>query len=409
MMLPPLSLYIHIPWCIKKCPYCDFNSHALNGDIPETRYIERLLEDLRYQMAYAGGRKIHSIFFGGGTPSLMSSDAIARLLDYVSPLTNGEETEITLECNPGTLDALKTSGWKKAGVNRLSIGVQSLQNKHLASIGRIHNADEARRMINTARDAGFDNINLDLMYGLPGQSLDSAMMDLQQATDFLPEHLSWYQLTLEPNTYFYSHPPKLPDEDLIWDIQNEGASQLTQCGYTRYEVSAWARYDPVKFRSLSCQHNLNYWQFGDYIGLGAGAHGKISLSSGRVYRTAYPRMPETFLQIAQLNEREKPDNGDLVLPGVRSRLLTEEDLISEFLMNSLRLRNGFLAMDFTEKTGLPIEVLSDFLSAGASRGLLVMKPSTEQSAREFSTAEQRIMTTDKGFDHLDELLTLAIR
>ena len=271
--LPPLSLYVHIPWCVRKCPYCDFNSHAAGPEIPEQAYIQRLISDLEQDLPLAQGRKLTSIFFGGGTPSLFSAEGIGRIITAAEERVGfEEEIEITLEANPGTVEQAKFSGFRSAGINRLSIGIQSFNDSHLSKLGRIHSGEQALAAVGTARRAGFENFNLDLMHGLSGQTLDEARRDIQLATDQGANHISWYQLTIEPNTEFYSRPPRLPEEEVLADIQQMGMELLQDRGYSQYEVSAYAR------NGESSRHNLNYWQFGDYLGIGAGAHGKISQS-----------------------------------------------------------------------------------------------------------------------------------
>ena len=279
-LLPPLALYIHIPWCVRKCPYCDFNSHAAGPTLPEEEYVDALLADLDADLQHVHGRPLTSIFFGGGTPSLFSDRALGRLLEGVERrVAFAGDIEITLEANPGTFEQAKFKGYRSLGINRLSIGVQSFQEAKLKALGRIHNGDEAIRAADMARAAGFDNFNLDLMHGLPEQSIEDALFDLRTAISQGPTHLSWYQLTMEPNTVFWSQPPELPEDDLLWDIQEAGQALLAAEGYAQYEVSAYAR--PGK----QARHNLNYWTFGDFLGIGAGAHAKLSTPAGRIQRT----------------------------------------------------------------------------------------------------------------------------
>ena len=278
--LPPLALYIHIPWCVRKCPYCDFNSHAASPTLPEEEYVDALLADLDQDLHAVHGRELSSIFFGGGTPSLFSAQALGRLLKGVEQrIRFAPDIEITLEANPGTFEQEKFTAYRALGINRLSIGIQSFQEQKLKALGRIHNGDEAIRAAGMARQAGFDNFNLDLMHGLPDQSLDDALGDLRQAIAMKPTHLSWYQLTLEPNTVFWNQPPVLPEDDTLWDIQEAGQALLAEHGYAQYEVSAYAQ------PGRAARHNLNYWSFGDFIGIGAGAHGKLSHPDGRILRT----------------------------------------------------------------------------------------------------------------------------
>lgn len=351
LKLPPLSLYIHIPWCVRKCPYCDFNSHTTN-DIPEDEYVNALIEDLGQELPFVQQRSLTSIFFGGGTPSLFSTRAIADILEAVEKsIPFSSDIEITLEANPGTTEREKFAGYRSAGVNRLSIGVQSFNNDHLQTLGRIHNSEDAIAAINNARQVGFDNFNIDLMHGLPAQSPDNALADLQQAIDLEPTHLSWYQLTIEPNTAFYNAPPTLPEDDQLGDIQLAGESFLQQHGFDQYEVSAYSRLRP----SL---HNLNYWQFGDYIGIGAGAHGKLTqLTDGTIQRRWKTRVPKDYL------------NADkLFLAGQRK--LTTDELPLEFAMNALRLNQGFSIQQFEQRTGLPVTVIQPAIQQLTAKGLM---------------------------------------
>jgi oxygen-independent coproporphyrinogen-3 oxidase len=351
--LPPLSLYIHIPWCVRKCPYCDFNSHTADN-IPEQEYIAALVADLEQELEYVQGRTLNSIFFGGGTPSLFSAAGIDAILQAVAQrIVFSTDIEITLEANPGTVEQKKFSGYRAAGINRLSIGVQSFQRPQLQALGRIHSSQEAIHAAHAAIKAGIHNFNLDLMHGLPGQTLPAALEDLQQAIDLQPTHISWYQLTVEPNTAFYQHPPTLPAEELMADIQSAGEERLAQHQYQQYEISAYSQ------ANRQAKHNLNYWLFGDYIGIGAGAHGKITqLQAPSIHRRWKTRAPHDYL------------NSDTAfLAGKRT--LTTEELPLEFLMNSLRLNAGFKKTDFTLKTGLPIESISERLATLMHRGLLM--------------------------------------
>ncbi len=341
MKLPPLALYVHIPWCVKKCPYCDFNSHARGNQLPQSEYVDCLLQDLQQELPLVQGRKVHSIFFGGGTPSLFDAASLERLLESLEHQLGFEDgIEITLEANPGTAEQEKFKGFRQAGINRLSIGVQSFDDRHLQTLGRIHCADEAERAFDMARRAGFDNINLDLMHGLPQQSEDDAVSDLNRALACGPEHLSWYQLTVEPNTEFYSRPPLLPEDDTLADIQQAGEQLLAQHGYQQYEVSAYAR-DQRRSR-----HNLNYWRFGDYLGLGAGAHGKITLpDEGRVQRRWKTRQPEHYMD---------PERAFCA----GEKTIGVDDLPLEFMMNALRLCDGVPRSLFAERTGLSDSTLA---------------------------------------------------
>ena len=354
--LPPLALYVHIPWCIRKCPYCDFNSHAATPELPEQDYVTALLADLDLDLVHVHGRQLESIFFGGGTPSLFSAQALQILLLGIEQRIRFSPTiEITLEANPGTFEQEKFAAYRKLGINRLSIGIQSFQDSKLQALGRVHSAAEASRAVEMARQAGFDNFNLDLMHGLPDQSAEEALSDLQIAIDLAPTHLSWYQLTMEPNTVFWSKPPLLPEDDVLWDIQEAGQALLAQHGFHQYEVSAYAREKAI------AQHNLNYWSFGDFIGIGAGAHGKVSDPQGRIQRTWKTRQPSDYLN------SEKP-----FLAG--NSTLAAADLPFEFLMNALRLTDGVALTLFSERTGLPVTVLQSGLNEARQRGLLSTDP-----------------------------------
>ncbi|HEC15028.1 MAG TPA: oxygen-independent coproporphyrinogen III oxidase-like protein [Sedimenticola sp.] len=351
---PPLSLYIHIPWCIRKCPYCDFNSRAIKGDPDENACVDALLADLDTELPQVRGRTLHSVFIGGGTPSLLSGAAVERLLAGVRqrmPCPSG--MEITLEANPGALASERFGPYRAAGINRLSIGVQSFDAGCLQRLGRIHGPGEAIAAVEAARAAGFDNINLDLMFGLPGQGLDQARMDLDTAAGLGPAHISYYQLTLEPGTPFFRSPPPLPAEEGIWEMQRQGRIFLQKNGYAQYEVSAYAR------PGRQCRHNLNYWTFGDYLGIGAGAHGKISDASGRIMRRWKVAAPEAYLKAAGTGK---------ALAG--QRRLTHEDIVLEFMMNALRLHQGFSRSLFEARTGLPFERIQARLDKAVQRGLL---------------------------------------
>lgn len=353
ILTPPLSLYIHIPWCVRKCPYCDFNSHAATPE--EERYVTALGSDLEAEARFSPGRQLESIFFGGGTPSLFTADAIERILAGVRErFAVAEDAEITLEANPGTVDAAHFAGYRAAGVNRLSIGVQSFDDAMLGRLGRIHTADEARNALQLAREAGFENINLDLMFGLPAQSVALAMDDLQQAVGLAPEHLSWYQLTLEPNTAFNAAPPpELPDDEQLAAISEAGLDLLASSGYTQYEVSAHAR------PGRRSRHNLNYWQFGDYIGIGAGAHGKLTLPGGSIVRRRKQRHPQRYMEAAEAGNALSSENR-----------LQDDDLLLEFMLNALRLNAGVPAAWFEERTGLALAAIGQRLALARSQGLL---------------------------------------
>ncbi|MBQ57304.1 MAG: YggW family oxidoreductase [Pseudomonadaceae bacterium] len=362
--LPPLAMYIHIPWCVKKCPYCDFNSHAAAPTLPEEEYVDALLADLDADLAHVHGRPLSSIFFGGGTPSLFSAKALGRLLEGVERrIPFAPDIEITLEANPGTFEQAKFSAYRQLGINRLSIGVQSFQSAKLAALGRIHDGNEAIRAADMARAAGFDNFNLDLMHGLPDQSIDDALSDLRTAIAQKPTHLSWYQLTLEPNTVFWNQPPTLPEDDTLWDIQEAGQTLLAEHGYAQYEVSAYAQ--PGK----AARHNLNYWTFGDFIGIGAGAHAKTSSPDGIISRSWKTRLPKDYL-----------NPGKQFTAG--HRVLEPDELPFEFLMNVLRLTEGAASEMFTRRTGLPLSLLASARQEAEKRGLLKAEPNRLVATRE---------------------------
>jgi putative oxygen-independent coproporphyrinogen III oxidase len=352
--LPPLSLYIHIPWCERKCPYCDFNSHQATADIPEHAYVEALLADLEQDLPLTQGRELQSIFIGGGTPSHFSGASLRALLQGVQRRKGlHPQVEITIEANPGSAEVAKFAQFVEAGVNRISLGIQSFQDQQLQRLGRVHNSEQAAAAVELVGNAGCSNFNIDLMHGLPGQTIASALADLQQALSYKPPHLSWYQLTIEPNTEFYKRPPVLPEENLLGDIQTSGEIMLNQQGFSGYEVSAYARGD------AACRHNLNYWQFGDYIGIGAGAHGKLTdLGSGTVWRTAKTRQPDAYL-------RASPDQFCS-----QRRSLHSKDLISEYLLNALRLHAGFELSQFSSHTGLDASVIMDDIQSLQQRELL---------------------------------------
>ncbi len=349
--LPPLGLYIHLPWCERKCPYCDFNSHE-SRDLPEDAYVDTLLADLEQEAAACRGRTLETLFIGGGTPSLFSVRSITRLLHGVSKrLLLADDIEITMEANPGSAEAGKFAGFRAAGVNRLSIGVQSFHDEQLQALGRVHNSEQALAAIDAARGAGFDSFNIDLMHGLPGQDTAGAASDLHQAMATGAPHISWYQLTLEPNTVFYKRPPALPQEDLLASIQDRGEALLHGAGLQQYEVSAYAR------PGFQCRHNLNYWRFGDYIGIGAGAHGKLTTADGRITRYSKTRLPADYLA-----------PGGAGRSG--TRVLEREEIVVEFALNALRLRQGFSLAQFEAHTGLEASCLSATVDRLAERGLL---------------------------------------
>jgi putative oxygen-independent coproporphyrinogen III oxidase len=356
--LPPLSLYIHMPWCVRKCPYCDFNSHTAAAVVPRDRYVDALCADLESEAASARAcsRPLQSIFIGGGTPSLFGGEHIARVLQRVGELFDLQpQLEVTMEANPGTVECGDLPAYRRAGVTRLSLGAQSFDAEMLQVLGRIHVPGEIARSFNAARAAGFEDINLDLMFALPGQSVGLAVADVERAIELEPSHISYYQLTLEPNTVFHSRPPaKLPDEDLGWEIQLAGQQRLRDAGFEQYEVSAFAR------TGQRCRHNLNYWQFGDYLGVGAGAHGKFTSADGRVWRYAKPAHPLGYMQ--QTRDGRLDGSAKAVLP---------QDLGFEFMLNALRLREGFTAGQFRQRTGLSLATLADKLRRAEERGLVV--------------------------------------
>lgn len=341
----PLSLYVHYPWCVQKCPYCDFNSHTLKSEIDEMAYLQAMITQLEGLLPQIWGRPIKSIFFGGGTPSLISEQGLNWFLSQArARLGFGPEIEITLEANPGTVDYEKFAGFYQAGINRLSMGIQSFSDEKLKALGRIHSADEADKAIQAAKAAGFTNFNLDLMFALPGQSLQQAVADVEKALSYQPPHLSHYQLTLEPNTPFYKNPPVLPNDDLAWEMQQACQEVIAQAGYHHYEVSAYAQSEK------QCQHNLNYWQFGDYIGLGAGAHGKITMApEGRVFRTQMPASPGGYVETINSGKTG------------RTTWLSDEDAVFEFMLNALRLQGGFELSLFEQRTGLQLEKIEPTL------------------------------------------------
>jgi putative oxygen-independent coproporphyrinogen III oxidase len=356
--LPPLALYVHIPWCVRKCPYCDFNSHEARGDPPEEAYVDALLADLELALPAIWGRKVVTVFIGGGTPSLFSAAAIDRLLAGIRarvPLS--PDAEVTLEANPGTFERDRFAGFRAAGVNRLSLGIQSFDDAHLRALGRIHDAREARAAVEAAL-AIFGNVNLDLMYALPEQTLARAEADVAAALDYGPPHLSFYHLTLEPNTLFHRHPPPLPDDDAAADIEDAVHAALADAGYRRYETSAFAR------PGHACRHNVNYWQFGDYLGIGAGAHSKLSLPD-RVFRQVRWKQPRQYL-----------DQVGRGLPLQEETTVTRDDIGFEFMLNALRLTDGAPAASFADRTGHPLATIERELREAVRRGLIDDDPAT---------------------------------
>ncbi len=376
LIRPPLGLYIHLPWCVRKCPYCDFNSHALRDGLPEKAYVDALLADLRQDLAWVKDRRLHSIFLGGGTPSLFSPDSLARMLEGVQGLVPWDKPiEITLEANPGTVESAKFRAFRASGINRLSLGVQSFQDGKLTALGRIHTAREALEAIDTARSAGFDNFNLDLMFGLPGQSLNDALSDIDTAIAQNPAHISYYQLTLEPHTLFAKYPPRLPQDEHIWTLQNACQEKLAAGGFKRYEISAYAR------DGFQCRHNLNYWRFGDYLGIGAGAHAKLTdPERNAIHRIWKIRHPDHY--------REKAASPARI--GGRS-IIRESDKPLEFLMNTLRLKEGFTPSQFERRTGMDFAQIAPSLEPLLVDGLL-------------KRAGERITCSSRGWNFLDTLL-----
>jgi oxygen-independent coproporphyrinogen-3 oxidase len=383
MLLPPLSLYIHVPWCVRKCPYCDFNSHEpprqsgqAGSGLPEQEYVAALLKDMEQDLPQAQGRKIHSVFIGGGTPSLFSPQAYEQLFAGLRKMLRfAADVEITLEANPGTVEQEKFHGYRAVGINRLSIGVQSFDPEKLKALGRIHGQGEAVRAAEAARVAGFATFNLDLMHGLPGQSLEQALDDLRMAISLKPTHLSWYQLTLEPNTVFYRQRPVLPDDDTLWAIQEAGQALLEAAGYGQYEVSAYA------LAGHQCRHNLNYWEFGDYLAIGAGAHGKIMQSDGSIQRYWKTRLPRDYLLGLEHGR---------FTAGLET--VAREELPFEFMMNALRLRDGVPLELFARRTGLVADQLAVQLAGLRQQGLL-------------DADADQLRCTPLGFRHLNRLLS----
>lgn len=374
---PPLSLYIHIPWCVKKCPYCDFNSHEQRDQIPEARYVAALIADLEQSLPRVYGRKIHSVFFGGGTPSLFSPASIEEILTMVNMLTPlAFGAEVTMEANPGTIDTVHFAGYKAAGVNRVSLGIQSFNNNYLSALGRIHDSKQALVATELAIET-FDRVNLDVMYGLPNQSLADAIADAEQAVTLKPDHLSFYHLTLEPNTPFYRTPPSLPSDDTSAEMQDKIERLLAEHGYEHYETSAFCQ------PQSQARHNLNYWSFGDYLGIGAGAHSKLSYHD-KITREARYKHPKAFMKEAEAGN------------GVETTwLINQSDLGFEFMMNALRLIDGFNSDLFQERTGLPLITIQKTLKQATKLGLI-------------KQSDRMIQPTNKGQRYLNDLLTMFL-
>lgn len=382
MSIIPLSLYIHIPWCVKKCPYCDFNSHALKNSLPEKQYLDALIEDLIIDLPYAQERPIKSIFFGGGTPSLISPQGIESLLNRISKHVEfAQNIEITLETNPGTVEHFELADYKSAGINRISLGAQSFDDQKLKLLGRIHCASETLAAVDKLHRINFNSFNIDLMHGLPQQSLEQALLDLSTAIDCKPPHLSWYQLTIEPNTFFHKYPPPLPNDDLTWQIQTQGEQLLANAGFKHYEVSAFAQ--PGNF----CQHNLNYWEFGDYIGIGAGAHGKITdLKTFDIQRTWKTRTPTDYLN---------PDKK--FLAGISA--VAKDQLPSEYMLNRLRLFMPLDVRQFQQYTGLPCTRIVNILNTACEQGLMQQNNdcyTLTQLGKSFLNNVVQMFLTDEG-------------
>ncbi len=377
--LPPLSIYIHVPWCIRKCPYCDFNSHEAKGDIPEERYLAALQADIEQALPDVWGRQVHTVFIGGGTPSLLSASAIDRLMGMLRAHFNlWPDAEVTLEANPGAAEAGRLKSYAESGINRISLGIQTFDDGQLQKLGRVHNGTQARNAIEMAM-AAVERVNLDLMFALSGQSLEACMLDAREALSFGTEHLSIYQLTLEPNTIFAKFPPPLPDDDLAVSMEEGIESLLSEAGFDRYEVSAFARH------GARARHNINYWQFGDYLGLGPGAHGKVSFPD-RIQREVRLRNPESWMQASVLR------NGSQLS---EKKIVTREDLPFEFMLNALRLREGVALDLFNERTGLSYGDLAERLALARQKKLLTADPS-------------RLQATDTGWRFLNELQSIFL-
>ena len=376
--LPPLALYIHFPWCVQKCPYCDFNSHELKKELDEKKYIDALINDLEQELPLFWGRSISSIFMGGGTPSLFSPESIDQLISALrARLTFAPDIEISMEANPGTIELGKFKEFSSAGINRLSIGIQSFNDDKLEKLGRIHGRKEAIRAAELAHDAGFNSFNLDLMYGLPDQSLAQAVDDIETAIALEPKHLSHYQLTIEPNTFFHHQPPPTPDDDKLWEMQETCQTSIAKHGYAQYEISAYA------IDGYQCQHNLNYWQFGDYLGIGAGAHGKLTNApEQKIHRSWKVKQPQDYLDKAASEKR---------IAGEKK--LTRDDAAFEFMMNALRLNNGFETEIFQQHAGLPISVVEKALKEAEEKNWI-------------SWDLKRIKPTNTGRRYLNNLLEL---
>ena len=372
MQLPPLSLYIHLPWCERKCPYCDFNSHEAAAEIPERAYVDALIVDLATELR-GEQRPLETVFFGGGTPSLFSVESIGRLLDALRDRAElVADVEITMEANPGSVESGKLAGFREAGITRFSLGVQSFDDRCLQALGRVHDSRAAEEAVAAARASGARSFNLDLMHGLPQQDRESGLADIHRAIALAPPHLSWYQLTIEPNTRFYSDPPTLPDESILGTLEERGAQLLHAADFLRYEISAWAR------PGQECRHNLNYWRFGDYLAIGAGAHGKCSDPAGRILRYSKTRRPEDYLAADGTRRRGQ-------------RWLEADDRRGEFALNALRLREGFSRELFEARTGLPAASLDSTVRELEDRGLLLVEG-------------EQLRASDLGWRFLDDVV-----
>jgi len=395
LSVPPLSLYIHLPWCVAKCPYCDFNSHALDGELPEERYIDALLADLEVDLPRVWGRPVVSVFLGGGTPSLFSASAIERLLSGVRarlPLAPG--AEVTMEANPGTVEHDRFEAYRAAGVNRISLGVQTFDDEQLRTLGRIHSGGEAERAIEAVKAAGFERFNLDLMWALPGQSVEHALADIERALAFGPRHLSHYQLTLEPNTVFAKHPPSLPDEDTVIAMQDACAERLARQGLHAYEISAWAETGQESI------HNLNYWRFGDYLGIGAGAHGKLTLpAEERIVRTRRKSHPRPYLKALE--------DGRFI---AEEKAVATGELAFEYFLNRLRLDEAIALAEFEDRTGLAAESITGGIARAVELGLVEI-PAADCRGYDPDTRMDRttvLRRTERGHRYLNDLQALFL-
>lgn len=380
MQLPPLSLYVHLPWCVRKCPYCDFNSHAVKGDIPGDEYVSALLKDLEEDIPLVWGRPVHSIFLGGGTPSLFSAKQIDTLLCGIRGLLPlSPQAEITLEANPGTVEHDSFSAYRAAGVNRISLGVQSFDDRCLVALGRIHGATEVQQAVAAIHGAGIRNFNIDLMYGLPGQSLQSARQDVREAIACRPTHISYYELTIEPNTEFHVRPPVLPDEEQSWEVQEQAVKLLEQAGYEQYEISAWSQ------PGFRCQHNMNYWRYGDFLGIGAGAHGKISVpAENSVRRRIRQRHPAAWMKAVE--------SGSTI---VEDRTPGADERVFEFFLNQLRLRGGVSKNELEPRTGVAWSAVSDRVRLALDKGLL-------------EEENDRLVPTELGWRFINEIQAIFL-